>query len=241
MPDNATPPVQCPLTPKDIRAALDALAEENYRKFSARLLPPGEHVLGVRLPALRRLAKRIAAGPHPERLLEQETTGTFEEDMLKGMVIGYAPCSLEERLRRIRAFVPSIRNWSVCDSFCAGLKFTEENKQRVWEFLQPYFSSEQEYAIRFACVMMLDYYNDEEHLAQNLRILDRLGNKPQYALMAVAWALSMLYVRFPGQVEPYFANSALDKKTFNAALQKIVESRKTDAVQRKRIRRLKRP
>lgn len=63
MPDNTTPPVQGPLTPKDIRAALDALAEENYRKFSARLLPPGEHVLGVRLPALRRLAKRIAAGP----------------------------------------------------------------------------------------------------------------------------------------------------------------------------------
>ena len=89
----------------------------------------------------------------------------------------------------------------MCDSFCAGLKFTEENKQRVWEFLQPYFSSEQEYTIRFACVMMLDYYNDEEHLAQNLRILDRLGNKPKYALMAVAWATPFP----PRQKRPFVA------------------------------------
>lgn len=240
MPKRANPQANTPATPEQIRAALDDLAEEDYREFSARLLPANEQVLGVRLPALRRLAKRIAAGPHPEAFLEQKTTGTFEEDMLKGMVIGYAPCPLEERLRRIRAFVPSIRDWSVCDSFCAGLKFTNTNKDAVWEFLQPYFASEREYDIRFACVMMLDYYNDQEHLAQNLRILDRLGSKPQYALMAVAWALSMLYVRFPEQVEPYLAESRLDRKTYNAALQKIIESRKVDPAQRKRIRQMKR-
>lgn len=240
MSKDAKHPVQTPMAPEEVRAALEDLADTDYREFSARLLPAGEHVLGVRLPALRRLAKRIAAAPDIERFLDRETTGTFEGDMLKGMVIGYAPCPLEERLRRIRAFVPSIRNWSVCDSFCAGLKFANSCKGPVWEFLLPYFSSEREYDIRFACVMMLDYFNDADRLPENLRILDGLGNKPYYAMMAVAWALSMLYVRFPEQVAPYLANSSLDDATYNTALQKIAESRKTNKVQKAFVRRMKR-
>ena len=43
----------------EIRQALFKLAEADYARFSQALLPGIEGVLGVRLPALRRLAARI--------------------------------------------------------------------------------------------------------------------------------------------------------------------------------------
>ena len=45
----------------DIKAELTALADADYRRFSAKLLPPGTNLIGVRLPQMRALAKRIAA------------------------------------------------------------------------------------------------------------------------------------------------------------------------------------
>ena len=42
-----------------VRAALYAQADETYRQFNERLLPPGTSTIGVRVPALRKLARAI--------------------------------------------------------------------------------------------------------------------------------------------------------------------------------------
>ena len=46
--------------------------------------------------------------------------------------------------------------------------------------------------------------------------------------MGVAWALSHLYVTFPGEVEALLRENALDDKTHNTTIRKIVESRRVD-------------
>ena len=43
-----------------MRERLFALSEPKFQKFSAALIPGEERMLGVRLPALRALAKEIA-------------------------------------------------------------------------------------------------------------------------------------------------------------------------------------
>ncbi len=45
-----------------VRKELQAMAEPDYRAFASGLIPGGTPMLGVRLPALRGLAKRIARG-----------------------------------------------------------------------------------------------------------------------------------------------------------------------------------
>ena len=85
------------------------------------LLPGIEHVLGVRLPQLRQIAKEVAQGNWQQYLLEEPYY--FEEIMLQGMVIGAIKVEPKERLQYVAAFVPRINSWSVCDSFCSGLKF----------------------------------------------------------------------------------------------------------------------
>ena len=49
---------------QDIRERLLSLAEEDYREFNMKLLPGVERVMGVRLPAVRKVAKQIAKGDY---------------------------------------------------------------------------------------------------------------------------------------------------------------------------------
>ncbi|HWR40530.1 MAG TPA: DNA alkylation repair protein [Patescibacteria group bacterium] len=222
-----------------IKQQLMELAEEKYRVFSSGLLPNINNVLGVQLPLLRKIAKKITKTDWRE-YLKTAADDTFEEIMLQGMVIGYVECSVEERLSYIQGFVPKINNWSVCDSFCTGLKFTKENMEQVWAFLQPYVRSDQEFGMRFAIVMLLFYYIDEDHIRSVLEILDSIRYEGYYVKMAVAWAVSTCYVKLPAQTLPYLKNNHLDAFTYNKALQKITESLCVDKDTKIRIRAMKR-
>ena len=182
----------------DIKAELVRLAEPEYAVFSRRLLPGTENVLGVRLPLLRRLARRIAKGDWAA-YLDTAGDGSFEEVMLQGMVIGAICAPPQEVLARTAAFVPKIDNWSVCDSFCSGLKLARTHPEPVWEFLQPYFEDPRPFAVRFAVVMLLFYYIDAQHLPRVLALLEEVHSDEYYVKMAVAWAASMCYAAFPDE------------------------------------------
>jgi 3-methyladenine DNA glycosylase AlkD len=223
---------------KQIRMALKEKADEKYRKFSSGLLPGTESILGVRLPALRSLAKKLARQDW-RKTLNQIADDSFEEIMLQGMMIGYVDCPTDERLKLIRHFVPKIDNWSVCDSFCSGLKFVKDEQERVWRFLQPYLTSELEFEQRFGAVMLLDYYIDDEWLDRTLSALEQLSAEKYYAQMAVAWAMAECYLRFPERVWPVLKEARLAPEIQQKALQKIIESRKISPDMRAAIRALK--
>lgn len=58
--------------------------------------------------------------------------------------------------------------------------------------------------------------------------------------MAVAWAISICYVKLPEPMMIYLNNNTLDDSTYNKALQKIIESYRVDEETKKRIRCMKR-
>lgn len=222
-----------------IREQLFALRDPKYQKFSSSLIPNKDNLIGVRIPELRKIAKQIAKDDWRAFLALAEDT-YFEEVMLQGMVIGYAKAEVEEILTYVAAFVPKIDNWSVCDSFCSGLKITKKHPRRVWEFLQPYLSSQKEYEIRFGVVMLLNYFIDEEHIDDVLKLLDQIEHEGYYVKMAVAWAISICFVKFPERTMTYLKENRLDDVTYNKALQKIIESYRVDPEVKKQIRSMKR-
>lgn len=221
-----------------IRAELEKRADEKYRKFSAGLLPGVNSILGVRLPELRKMAKQLARSDWRENL-RQLSDDTFEEIMLQGIMIGCVSCPAEERLELIREFVPKIDNWSVCDSFCTGLKFVKSEKERVFSFLQPFFVSEKEFEQRFAAVILLDYYIDEIWLSRTVKALEQINAKQYYAKMAVAWAMAECYLHFPDEVMPVLRQNRLAPEVRQKTLQKIIESRTISQDTREEIRAMK--
>lgn len=224
---------------KTIREQIFELVDEEYQKFSSALLPNIDTVLGVRLPALRKLAKGIAKEDW-RKFIATADSEYFEEVMLQGMVLGYVKADIEEILQYVGDFVLKIDNWSVCDSFCIGLKFTKDNMERVWNFIQPFLSSKKEYEARFGVVMLLDFYVNEEYIDKVLKLLDNTKQDGYYVKMAVAWAVSICYVKLPERTMQYLKNNTLDDFTYNKSLQKITESLQVDKETKAIIRSMKR-
>lgn len=223
-----------------MREKLKAMAEEKYRRFAASLLPPKTKMLGVRLPKLRDLAKQMAKQRELNKWRAPHDA-FMEEKMLEGMIIGYADLSFAERAERVRGFVPKIDNWSVCDSVCVSLKsWVKQDKAAVWDMLGEFLVSQKAYQLRFAVVMMLDFFVDEEYLPQVLARLDAVKHEDYYVKMAVAWAVSVCFAKYPAETMSYLLRCSLDDDTFNKALQKIVESYRVTPELKLKIKAMKR-
>lgn len=218
-----------------VQQQLYALAEPEYAAFSSRLLPPLDiPLLGVRLPSLRKMA-RVLSRQGLAPALEQLTDETFEEIMLQGMVIGSAEAPLGQTLQAVAQFLPKITNWSVCDSFCCGLRIAQRFPREVWNFLLPLLHSPHPYSVRFAVVMLLDHYRTEEYLDAALQQLICVDHPHPSVQMAVAWALSMYYVRFP---KATFAamQHLTDPEIRRLTVRKICESRQASPQQKAALR-----
>jgi 3-methyladenine DNA glycosylase AlkD len=109
----------------------------------------------------------------------------------------------------------------------------------MWEFLQPYLASDQEYEIRFGVVMLLHYLLPE-YAPLAFASFDRIKHEGYYVKMAVAWVLSMYYVHLPEQTLEYLKMNDLDDFTYNKALQKITESLRVDQASKVMLRSMKR-
>lgn len=176
----------------DLRDKLFELSDDKFKTFHSRLCPNTDNIIGVRLPLLRQLAKEIAKGDW-RNFLSNSKEEYYEEILINGLVIAYAKCDVEERLNYIESFVPKIDDWAICDSFCNTLKFVNKNKEIMWEFIQSYLKSYNEFEIRFAVVIILNYYITEDYIDLVLKTLDNIKHDGYYVKMAVAWAISMCF------------------------------------------------
>lgn len=212
--------------------------EPEYGVFCKRLIPGDAKVLGVRKPFLHRLAKEISRGEWREWALSEDEEYQ-EEFLVKGYVLGLSKLPFKELEPLVRAYVPRIANWEVCDGFCGALKAAGEAPDQFWPLVRDYAESGEEYEIRFGIVMMLTYYLQPQYLSQLFSAFDRARKETYYVRMAVAWAVSMCYVRFPKETEGYLESCGLDDWTWNKSLQKIVESLRIDGKTREKIRQWK--
>lgn len=221
-----------------IRKILLENSDEKYRKFSSSLIPNTDNLLGIRIPFLRKFAKSIAK-TCAEEFLREKNCEYFEETMLQGMVIGLVKTDIAQRFELIKDFLPKIKNWSVCDCFCCGLKFTKDNRKEVLEFLKPYIKSENEYEVRFAAVMLLDYFVNEEYIDTTLALLNEFTHEAYYAKMAVAWAISICYINYPDKTFEFLKRTKISPWVFNKSIQKITDSTKIGKDLKDKVRNLK--
>lgn len=222
----------------DIRKELEKQADKKFQKFTAALIPNIDNVLGVRTPILRKMAKELYKSGEYTGMFEIPSK-YMEENMLKGMIIGLFKKPAKEVLSYVKDFVPTIDNWAVCDCFCCSLKMTRDNLALVWNFIQSYFKSEKEFEIRFAYVMLLNYYLVDDYVDKVLKLIDEFRDDRYYSKMAVAWLVSICYIKYPDKTEKYLKKSKLDNWTYNKSIQKIGESLKVDKKTKSQLKLMK--
>ncbi len=218
-----------------IRNELFKLKDDKYKEFHSSLCPGVDNIIGVRVPVLRKYAKELAKNNWKENF-NQIQNDYYEEIMLQGMIIGIAIKDIKELKIYLEYFIPKIDNWAVCDVCCAGLKIAQKNQEEMWKFLQKYLKSDKEFEIRFGIVMLLDYYINENYIDRILKIFDNIKSDFYYTKMAVAWAISICYIKFQSETEEYLQNNNLDEFTYKKSIQKIKESYRVSKEQKQKLK-----
>lgn len=227
---------------KRVDGSLRELADEKYREFHGKLIPGVDTVFyGVRVPALRKLAKELVKEDWRGFVEMTKESEIYEMNMLCGMVTALAKCEFEEKLSYVRKFIPCINNWAVCDVVCGDLKDVKKNRERMFDFIQPYLSSDREYDVRFAVVILMQYYVTEDHINTVLKIYDGIRHEGYYVKMAVAWGLSVCFIKFRDETLRYLTSCNLDDFTYNKSIQKMIESYRVGKEDKEMLRSLKRP
>ena len=194
-----------------------------YTQVSTRNIP--DRICFFESSLLREYAKQLVKENDIQYLLENIDNEYYEEIMLQGMIIGQAKEKDFEKIKKwIQDFIPKIDNWAVCDTFCAGLKITKKYKDEIWNLLKKYLNSNKEFEIRFAVVMILDYYIEEKKLNEIYKICDKIENDAYYVKMAVAWCISICLVKYYDETLNYLETCKLDDFTYRKAIQKAIES-----------------
>lgn len=231
-------------TREDLRKVDDCLqemADEKYREFHGRLIPGVETVFyGVRVPALRKLARQLAKEDWRGFVELTKDSPVYELNMLCGMVCALAKCDFEEKLAYMEKFIPAINNWAVCDIVCGDLKAVKNHRERMYEFIKPYLESQKEYEVRFAVVILMQYFVTEDYIRDVLKIYDGIRHEGYYVKMAVAWGISICFVKYRDFTLDYLSSCNLDNFTYNKSIQKMIESLRVSREDKEMLRSMKR-
>lgn len=210
-----------------IRARLFALQDEGYRAFHSRLMPtvPPETVIGVRVPALRRLAKQLAGTPQAEAFLQELPHTYYEENNLHAFLLESIR-DYDAALAATEKFLPYIDNWATCDSFCP--KVFAKHKEDLLPVLRRWMASDHPYTVRYGMEMLMRYYLDEDFRPEHLAWA-AVHSGEYYINMMRAWYFATALAKQPEAALPWLTARRLDVWTHNKTIQKAVESSRIPA------------
>ncbi len=205
---------------ENLRQRLLSLKDEAYYDFTANLVPGSTHI-GIRIPVLRKLAKEFLKEDYEKYLAVKSLYS--EEKMIKGFIIAGLKKEFSIILRYLEAILPEIDNWSICDSVASSLKIFKKHLQEGKSYIDSCLKSESTYTIRFGLILLLCYYINDDYLDYIFNVIETIKSEEYYVRMALAWLISVLYVKYPEETLRLF-DGRLDKFTHNKAISKICDS-----------------
>lgn len=227
-----------PLNP--LTQALFELKDDNYREFHAKLIPnvPAEKIIGVRTPALRDFAKKVAKMQEVRAFLKDLPHFYYEENNLHGTLLSLIFSNdIGQFLAEIERFLPYVDNWATCDMLSS--KIFKKNLPLVYEKVKGWLKSGKTYTVRFGIVTLLGFFLDDAFKPEMLQLVADVKPGEFYVKMAAAWYFSVALVKQYDAALPYFQNKQLDPWTHNKAIQKALESRRVSPETKEYLKSLK--
>lgn len=225
-----------PLGIKELKTYLRSIANEKYKNFSKSLVPGDFEMLGVNIPTLKKIGREIYRGDY-ESFLSTDDSGIFELAFLKGQVIANIK-DPDEYEKWFLWYIPSITNWSLCDSFIAASKVIKKDEERFFKIAEELIKQDAEFKNRVGFVILLDYFVDDNHKARILKLLEGYASDRYYANMALAWLLSELYVKYPEETFEFLINGGMSEEVMKYTVRKIKDSYRVSQENKDKLKRL---
>ena len=217
------------------------LAEPKLAEFTAKLLPTVDpaRILGVRMPALRKLSKKLLR-EYPQEITEFKTAVPHdfqEEDLLHVLLLN------EERdfatwHAEITNFLPYMTNWALTDAVsptCVKGR-NAANLPKLERACLDWVVDDRVYVQRLGAVVLMSLLGTEYFSPEHLQAVAALaGSDEYYVRVAVAWYFAEALARQERATLPWFtlANSSgstgspgLPAVTLRMTITKAIESRR---------------
>ena len=207
---------------EQLRQELNANADRKFAEFSKRIIPSSRPFIGVKIPKVREIIKRVSKDKIPEFLAVEPVA--IEEVLARGFMIARLPYS--KMVSVFDSQVSYIGDWSTCDTFCAAIRKTvSKNREEFFEEkILPLLESREEFRTRVGVVLLLGYVSSE-WLDKIFDEVEKLaGREEYYVRMAVAWLVAECFIKFPEETFKYMRRSTLPAWTYNKAISKVCDS-----------------
>lgn len=217
---------------------LYSLQDLKYKEFHQKITFDNT-LIGIKTQKLKEIAKEIYKGNYSE-YLKISTNKTYEEKMIYGFIISNNKEFDKNTIKYVNKYSKLINNWALCDLFCSNLKFVKRNKKEVYNYIISNINSNNIWMRRLCFVLLLDYYIEDDYIDNIFTLCDKYNTKEYYVQMAVAWLISICYIKYKDKTTLYLDNNNLDDFTYNKALQKIVDSKRISKEEKDIIRKKRR-
>ena len=226
---------------KEVKAYFFDNKDDNYAILNKKLnIATNIKSIGVRLPIIRKYAKELSKRYSLDYLIQNIDDEYYEEVLLKGFIISnYKDLTYEKFVKYLDYYLPKISDWSICDSFANSLKITKKYLNCLWPYLLKLTHSKKEYEVRFAIVMILNYYICDEYKDKIYDVISNITNEEYYVKMANAWLISYMIIAYFNDTVLFIKNSKYDKWTFCKGITKAIESHQISENERIYLRELR--
>ena len=222
---------------EEIRRRLFELQDVPYRDFQVKLIPTveTESMIGVRTPALRKLAREYGRRDEIGVFLQDLPHKYFDENQLHAFIVSGIK-DFETCIMNVEKFLPYVDNWATCDQMSPTVF---KKRQELLPYIREWMKSDRTYTVRFGIGMLMQHYLDEDFDPSYPEMVAGIKSEEYYISMMVAWYFATALAKQYDTILPFIEEKRLDSQTHNRAIQKAVESYRITQEQKAYLKTLK--
>lgn len=214
--------------------------DSEYKKFQEKLIPSVEadKIIGVKTPCLRLIAKTLFKEHEYSDFLLELPHRYFEENQIHGFILSLIT-DCDFLIAELENFFPYIDNWATCDQISP--KIFQKNKEKILPKIVEWCNSgdDEEYKVRFAIRMMMNYFLDSDFSEDKLLMISNIKSEKYYVQMMIAWFFATALAKQYSSALKIIKQQKLEPWTHNKAIQKALESFRVSDEHKNELRNLK--
>ncbi len=206
-----------------LQTQLLSSSDTSYQAFHSKLMPTvsPEKILGVRMPALRKIAAEFSASCDTATFLHQLPHKFYEEDNLHGILISQMT-DFSEAISALDAFLPYVDNWATCDLIVP--KVFTGNQIQLLPHIRRWLSNRHSYTVRFSLGMLMRFYLEAPFTTTAMELAASVHHEDYYVQMMVAWFFATALSKHFDTASAYLKEGKLPVWIHNKTIQKAIES-----------------
>jgi len=219
----------------NIQQELFKLQDLKYKDFHSKLMPTvnPDLVIGVRVPHLRSLAKKLKGTAEAERFIRELPHKHYEENNIHAFLIEQIK-DYKTALAETERFLPCVDNWATCDMFLP--KVFKKHTEELLEHIKLWIRSDKPYTVRYGIKLLMQLYLDEHFKTEYMDMVASVKSEEYYVNMMRAWYFATALAKQYDAALPYITENRLDRWTHNKTIQKAVESYRITKEQKEYLR-----